>query len=88
LVITDQSMPDMNGAQVASSIKSMAPATPVILLTGFGDEMQAQGSLPDSVDLVLGKPVSMADLRHAVFTAWSQAHPAELAAVAGVAVAA
>jgi signal transduction histidine kinase len=67
LVITDQSMPEINGVQLATSVRSMAPQTPVILLTGFGDEMQAQG-LPEGVDLVLGKPVSMAGLRHAVFT--------------------
>lgn len=72
LVITDQSMPDINGTQLANSVKSMAPGTPVILLTGFGDEMQAQG-LPAGVDLVLGKPVSMAGLRHAVFTVVSNA---------------
>jgi CheY-like chemotaxis protein len=69
LVITDQSMPDLNGTQLAASIKSSSPATPVILLTGFGDEMQAQGKLPEAVDLILSKPVNMAGLRHAVFTA-------------------
>ena len=76
LVITDQSMPEMNGVQLANSVKSIEPEIPVILLTGFGEEMQALGSRPESVDLVIGKPVSAADLRHAVFTVISQASAA------------
>lgn len=89
LVITDQSMPDLNGTQLAASIKASSPATPVILLTGFGDEMQAQGTRPEGVDLVLSKPVSMAGLRHAVFTAMAAAQAEPAAPVAeAVAVAA
>lgn len=66
LVITDQSMPFMNGVQLATAIKTIAPGTPVILLTGFGEELLAQ-NLPSGVDLVVGKPVSHADLRQAIF---------------------
>jgi signal transduction histidine kinase len=65
LVITDQSMPEMNGLQLAEAIKELSPSTPIILLTGFGDEMQARGRLT-GVDLVLGKPASASDLRRAV----------------------
>lgn len=71
LVITDQSMPGLNGAQLAASVKLFSPQTPVILLTGFGDEMAAQ-SLPTGVDMVLGKPVSHADLSHAIYQAMNQ----------------
>ena len=80
LVITDQSMPMMNGIQLATAIKALSPATPVVLLTGFGDEMMAVGGHPPGVDLVLGKPVSQADLRRAIFQAMSKAEP--LASVA------
>ncbi len=69
LVITDQSMPGMNGVQLAGVIKEVSPGTPVILLTGFGDEMLASGGLPAGIDLVLSKPVTQADLRLAVFQA-------------------
>ena len=71
LVITDQSMPVMNGVQLATAIKTISPATPVILLTGFGEELLAQDGLPPGVDLVVGKPVSHADLRQAIFKAIS-----------------
>jgi CheY-like chemotaxis protein len=69
LVITDHSMPGMNGLQLAKAIKDLAPKMPVILLTGFGDEMMVRGEQPSAIDLVLGKPVSAADLRQGVFRA-------------------
>ena len=71
LVITDQAMPAMNGSQLAVAIKQLAPEVPVILLTGFGDEMMAVGGNPTGVDLVLGKPLSHADLRQAIFRAFT-----------------
>ncbi len=66
LVITDQSMPGMNGEQLAEAIAQLDPETAIILLTGFGEEMHAAGQLPPAVDLVLGKPVSSAALRRAI----------------------
>jgi CheY-like chemotaxis protein len=66
LIITDQSMPGLNGVQLAAEVKKHTPGARVILLTGFGDEMQAAGALPEGVDLVLSKPVSAAELRRAV----------------------
>ncbi len=69
LVVTDQSMPGMSGEQLARAINERAPGTPVILLTGFGDEMQARGTLPEGICLIVGKPVSAADLRRAVLAA-------------------
>jgi signal transduction histidine kinase len=66
LIITDQSMPGLNGVQLAAEVKKHTPSARVILLTGFGDEMQAAGELPEGVDLVLSKPVSAAELRRAV----------------------
>ena len=69
LVVTDQSMPGMSGEQLARAVNQAAPGTPVILLTGFGDEMQARGTLPEGICLIVGKPVSAADLRRAVLVA-------------------
>ncbi|MEQ1861560.1 MAG: response regulator [Chthoniobacteraceae bacterium] len=66
LVLTDQSMPGLNGTQLALIIKAERPNTPVVLLTGFGDEMQASGQSPEGIDLVVSKPISQADLRRAV----------------------
>ncbi|HVM59962.1 MAG TPA: PAS domain S-box protein [Verrucomicrobiae bacterium] len=66
LVILDRAMPGMSGDQVAVAIKEMQPDLPVILLTGFGNMMKAAGEIPTGVDLVIGKPVTIAGLREAL----------------------
>jgi PAS domain S-box-containing protein len=65
-VITDLGMPKVDGRIVAAAIKSAAPATPVILLTGWGQRLQGEGELPEHVDRVLGKPPRLSELRAAL----------------------
>ena len=65
LVITDQGMPEMNGLQLAAALKQMAPKTPVILLTGYGQAMTADES-PPAVDLVVSKPITKSALKDAI----------------------
>jgi signal transduction histidine kinase/ActR/RegA family two-component response regulator len=66
MVITDKAMPGMSGCQLAIAIKKTHPHLPVLLITGFGDMMNSVGEKPAGVDLVLGKPLSMDQLRQAV----------------------
>ncbi|HEX3623998.1 MAG TPA: ATP-binding protein [Verrucomicrobiae bacterium] len=62
-VITDLGMPYMDGRQVAAAIKGLSPATPVILLTGWGQRLIAEGDIPPHVDHILNKPPKLRDLR-------------------------
>jgi PAS domain S-box-containing protein len=66
VVLIDRAMPEMNGDQLAVTIKQRAPRMPVILLTGFGELMNAIGERPEGVDLVLCKPITLTELRQAV----------------------
>ncbi|MCZ6678830.1 MAG: PAS domain S-box protein [Candidatus Poribacteria bacterium] len=66
LVVTDRAMPDMNGDQLAGFIKQIAPNKPVIMLTGFGDFMQAAGEHPAGVDVIVSKPVTLSAFRQAL----------------------
>ncbi len=66
VVLLDRAMPGMSGDQVAATIKLLNPKMPVILLTGFGNMMQAAGEKPAGVDLVLAKPVTIAGLQSAL----------------------
>jgi CheY-like chemotaxis protein len=66
VVLLDRAMPGMSGDQVAAAIKQLRPEMPVILLTGFGSMMQAAGETPPGIDLVLGKPVTIAGLQSAL----------------------
>jgi len=66
LVVTDRAMPEMGGDELAASIERLAPDTPVIMLTGFGDLMEAKGEQPTGVDAVVGKPVTLDALAGAI----------------------
>ena len=65
-VVTDLGMPYIDGRQVANAVKTIAPDAPVILLTGWGQRLQAEGDLPAHVDLVLAKPPRLRELREAL----------------------
>jgi signal transduction histidine kinase len=63
LVITDLGMPYVDGRKVAASIKELSPATPIILLTGWGQRLIADNDTPANVDRVLSKPPRLNELR-------------------------
>jgi CheY-like chemotaxis protein len=65
-VITDLGMPYVDGRKVASAIKQANPAMPVILLTGWGQRLVAEGDVPPHVDRVLNKPPKLRELRSAL----------------------
>src|SRR5258708_2366759 len=46
VVITDLGMPEVDGRKVASTIKAASPLTPVIMLTGWGERLVAEGDVP------------------------------------------
>jgi signal transduction histidine kinase/ActR/RegA family two-component response regulator/HAMP domain-containing protein len=66
VVITDLGMPLMDGRQVAKTVKLEAPQTPVIMLTGWGSFMTADGEAPEYVDALLSKPPRLNQLREAL----------------------
>jgi len=65
-VITDLGMPHVDGRAVARAVKQASPATPVIMLTGWGMRMSENGDVPAHVDRILGKPPKIRELREAL----------------------
>ena len=65
-VITDLGMPYIDGRRVAAAVKEASPATPVILLTGWGQRLVADRDIPPHVDRVLAKPPKLRELREAL----------------------
>lgn len=63
VVITDLGMPFLDGRQVAKALKSEAPKTPIIMLTGWGAFMKSDGDVPEHVDAILSKPPRSRELR-------------------------
>ena len=62
-MITDLGMPHVDGRKVAAAVKTLVAATPVIMLTGWGQRMLAEGDIPAHVDRVLSKPPRLQELR-------------------------
>jgi signal transduction histidine kinase/ActR/RegA family two-component response regulator len=65
-VFTDLGMPYVDGRKVAAAVKQASPATPVILLTGWGRRLMEEGEIPPHVDRVLSKPPKLREVREAL----------------------
>jgi CheY-like chemotaxis protein len=66
IVITDLGMPRVDGRRVAAEISAISAATPVILLTGWGQRLIAANEIPAHVSKVLSKPPRLQQLRAAL----------------------
>jgi len=56
VVLTDLSLPECSGLDVARAVKSMRPETPVVLITGWGRLVDPVRLRESGVDLMLVKP--------------------------------
>jgi PAS domain S-box-containing protein len=64
VVITDFVMPIVDGRKVSTVVNQMRPGTPVIMLTGFGNRVNAQDDTLPYVDHIMAKPANLAELRN------------------------
>jgi signal transduction histidine kinase/CheY-like chemotaxis protein len=62
LVITDMSMPDMTGAQLAESMLVVRPDIPVIVCTGFSEKINEQIARDIGIKGFLMKPIVISQL--------------------------
>ncbi|MCD6292305.1 MAG: response regulator [Deltaproteobacteria bacterium] len=62
LIITDQSMPDLSGAELAVEILKIRPTMPVILCTGYSAVVNKEDALTIGIKKYLEKPVSIREL--------------------------
>jgi signal transduction histidine kinase/ActR/RegA family two-component response regulator len=63
MVITDLGMPHVDGRKVAAAVKAVSPGTPVILLTGWGQNLSDTREIPQHVDRLLNKPPRLRELQ-------------------------
>lgn len=71
LVFTDLGMPYVGGAEVAKAIKQASPQTPVILLSGWGRQLKESEEIPPAVDIVMGKPPTLSQMRATLVRAFT-----------------
>jgi PAS domain S-box-containing protein len=62
LVITDQSMPQMTGSQMAKRMLEIRPDLPIILCTGFSESITAESAKELGIAEYINKPYSFAKL--------------------------
>ena len=66
VVITDIGMPYVDGREVVRTVKRESPTTPMIMLSGWGRQMKADGDESAEADYVLSKPPRIHELRQAL----------------------
>ncbi|HJM42776.1 MAG: ATP-binding protein [Nitrospinota bacterium] len=71
IVITDLSMPEMPGWLVAEEIRRLNPSVPLILLTGWGGQLDPERLKANHIDSVLSKPINRADILNSVERAFA-----------------
>jgi YesN/AraC family two-component response regulator len=65
-VITDMAMPKMNGLQLAEKIHAIKNETPVILCSGYRDELMKENTDMKDISRLIMKPFSAIDLSKAL----------------------
>jgi len=73
LVVTDYSMPKMNGVELAAAIKKRAPDQLILLITAYAFSIAANDAQPLPVDFVLQKPFPPRELGAALAGLFSPA---------------
>jgi signal transduction histidine kinase/CheY-like chemotaxis protein len=66
LVLTDLSMPELSGLELAAQIRAIRPDLPVILTTGFAGTLTPEDVRAHGICEVLPKPVSVTTLEAAI----------------------
>ena len=66
LIVTDMTMPKMTGAQLAGEIKKIKPDIPIIICTGFSNQISEEKSKALGIDGFVIKPVIKRDIAEAI----------------------
>jgi len=66
LILTDMTMPGMNGLDLAEEIIKIRPEIPIILCTGFSDQVTKESAKSIGISEFLNKPVTLKNLAAAV----------------------
>ena len=57
LIITDMTMPNMTGIQLAQAVKKIRPEIPVIICTGFSDQIDEEKCKAMGIQGYVMKPI-------------------------------
>lgn len=80
LLLTDQTMPAMQGHELALAVRQFSPDLPIVIMSGYFWRLAPQMLQPIGRVELLGKPFTMDEIAHAVHRAL---HPAPAASATG-----
>ncbi len=63
LVLTDLDMPGMDGIELMIKMKAFSPSSKIIIITGYGDEVQEQKAIAHGVAEFMQKPIEITALK-------------------------
>jgi CheY-like chemotaxis protein len=59
VVLTDLGLPGLSGEEVARTVARRSPQTPVVLLTGWSEQLKGEAEPLEGVRQIIGKPVTL-----------------------------
>ena len=62
LVITDLTMPNLTGLELAKEIGQIRSEIPVILMTGYGENIKGDLQKDHGIQAIIGKPIMLREL--------------------------
>jgi CheY-like chemotaxis protein len=66
IVFSDLGMPEVNGWDVALHIRSQRPGTALVLVSGWGFQLEEETAMARGVDVILTKPFTLEDVERAL----------------------
>jgi PAS domain S-box-containing protein len=74
IVLTDESMPDLTGSELAREIRRIRPTVPIIVMSGYGGSQLANRAAEIGVNAVLRKPLHARDLAESLARVLGSVH--------------
>ncbi|MDI6763094.1 MAG: GAF domain-containing protein [Thermodesulfobacteriota bacterium] len=69
LVFTDLGMPKLSGWEVGKALKKLNPKIPIIMITGWGMELNREKMGQNGIDLMISKPFNFDQVTQLIFEA-------------------
>ncbi|MCL4219144.1 MAG: response regulator, partial [Candidatus Hydrogenedentes bacterium] len=76
VIVSDQTMPELTGQQLAAGILKIRRDIPIIIATGFSEDLTPERCKAAGIHAVLNKPIISRDLSQAVREALEAARAA------------
>jgi CheY-like chemotaxis protein len=65
-VVSDLTMPRMDGWEMLAALRKLSPGIPVVLSSGYEEEQVMAGEHPERPQVFLGKPYRIEELKGAI----------------------